>query len=326
MTNQVGNKPEAMRMFQFIFLLAALLVLPGMQFALFGWMNGLLPMVTFIYLYQFGFQGGNKLILQGMTIAVVCCIILQSVESVLVAITMIPCGYIVAHSAMSGFGPVKTGLRGCVTLTFSWILLWILLSASGDVPTYSNFVQTLHEGVNEALQHYRQSDTITSDNLMVLEQTLLQMKVYIPKLLPSIFLGSAVMTVWVTLALGNRILRRMKGKQPWNSYKYWQLPEKLIWIFIASAILTLWPAEVNRIFGVNLLVITSVIYCFQGIAILVFFLNKWQLPKLFRIILYVMIIFQSFGTVFLIGVGVADVWLDFRRLSKENDFHVKDDK
>ncbi|MCP3931631.1 MAG: DUF2232 domain-containing protein [Bacteroidetes bacterium] len=325
MTNQVGNKPEAVKMFQLVLLLAALLVLPGLQFALFGWMNGLLPLVIFIYLYKYGSQKGNKIILQSMVVAVIGCIILQSVETVLIAVTMIPCGYVVSHSARIGLSPTRSGLKAGFTLIFCWVLLWILLSASGDVPTYANFVQSLHEGVNEALQHYRDSDTITSENLMVLEQTLFQMKVYVPKLLPSIILGSAVFIVWFTLAFGNRLLALISGKQPWESYRYWQLPEKLIWLFIASAVFTLWPADPNRIVGINLLIVTSIVYCFQGIAILVYFLNKWKLPKLFRLIIYVMIVFQSFGTVFLIGVGVADVWLDFRRLTKDKDLHVDND-
>ncbi len=322
MISQVEKKPDGMKPFQYILLLASLLVLPGIQFALFGWMNGLLPLVTFIYLYRLGYQSGNKLILQGMAVAVVGCVILQSVDTLLVAMTMIPCGYIVAHSAINGFNPIKTGLRAGVTLLLCWALLWILLVSGGDTPNYANFVQSLHEGVDEALQHYRQSDTITSENLMVLEQTLYQMKVYVPRVLPSLILGSVVFTVWLTMVLGNRILAIISVKKPWISFRFWQLPEKLIWLFIASAVLTLWPAEPTRIIGINLLIITSLLYCLQGIAILVHLLNKWNLPKLFRVILYVMIIFQSFGTVFLIGVGIADVWLDFRRLNRDDDFHV----
>ncbi len=318
--NDVEKKPKAVRAFQHILFISSLVILPCLQFTLFSWIYGVLPLISFVYLNRYGFQRGNKLILQSLAVAATGCIFFQSFGTLLFAITMLPCGYIVAHSAANRLNPVTAGIRAGITMSICWLMLWLLLTAGGDAPAYAAFIQSLDEGVEEALKLYRQSETVSTESLRMIEQTLYQMKVYIPRILPSLIMGLIIFTVWMTMALGNHLLLLLSGKHPWVRLRFWQLPEKLIWFFIASAICTIIPAEPMRTIGVNLLLITSLIYCLQGISILIFFFNKWNLPKLFRAVLYVMIVFQSFGTVFLIGVGIADVWLNFRRLDKENGF------
>ncbi len=50
-----------------------------------------------------------------------------------------------------------------------------------------------------------------------------------------------------------------------------------------------------------------------------FFLDKWNVPIVFRSFFYVMIVFQSFGTALLLVAGIADIWFDFRKLHKEDN-------
>ncbi len=65
------------------------------------------------------------------------------------------------------------------------------------------------------------------------------------------------------------------------------------------------------------LIIIALLYCIQGLAILVFLVNKWQIPRMLRTAIYIIMVLQSFGTIVLLGIGIADVWLDFRRQSSE---------
>jgi len=74
-----------------------------------------------------------------------------------------------------------------------------------------------------------------------------------------------------------------------------------------------------QIVAINALIIGGILYFFQGLAVFSFFLHKWNLPMLLRSFLYVMVIFQSFGTLILIGTGLADVWFDLRKIRKPAD-------
>jgi uncharacterized protein YybS (DUF2232 family) len=113
--------------------------------------------------------------------------------------------------------------------------------------------------------------------------------------------------------MGNRLLRQHTGHAPWPEYRFWQLPEKLVWGVILAAFLVLLPLPVGRDTGLNLLIVASVLYFFQGLAILLFFIERWNIPLLLRSLLLVIFIFQSVGSFFLSLIGLADTWFDFRR-------------
>jgi uncharacterized protein YybS (DUF2232 family) len=119
--------------------------------------------------------------------------------------------------------------------------------------------------------------------------------------------------VWLAMVIGNRLLQKNTGAGPWPEYQHWQLPDRLVWAVIVAALLALMPEPTIRNAGLNLLLIASVLYCFQGLAIVLFLLEKWNVPILIRSLLYVIFIFQSLGTIFLSVIGLADVWFDLRR-------------
>ena len=150
----------------------------------------------------------------------------------------------------------------------------------------------------------------------MLETTLHWMKVYIPLVMPSI-LGSFILALtWFTMVLGNILVPKTGGNAPWENYQLWQLPEKIIWPSIGAGLCALLPIQLVRTIGINVLVLLSMIYCFQGLSIAVFFMNKWKVPLLLRSFFYVMVIFQSFGTILLLIFGIGDIWFDFRKLKK----------
>jgi len=97
-------------------------------------------------------------------------------------------------------------------------------------------------------------------------------------------------------------------------FRQWSLPEKLIWAVIAMGACILIPVEPLPKIGINCVLLLIIIYCFQGLSITVFFMNKWKVPILLRSFFYVMIVFQSLGTLVLLFFGIADIWLDFRKL------------
>ena len=99
----------------------------------------------------------------------------------------------------------------------------------------------------------------------------------------------------------------------------WQLPDKLIWLAIGMGLLTFLPATGARTIALNILILLSLIYSFQGLSVAVFYMNKWNVPILMRSFFYVMMIVQTFGTIILLVVGIADVWLDLRKINKDDE-------
>jgi len=316
--------PELGKVFQNIFLLFLAAFLPALNFSVFGWLNGVLPLLTFMLLHMFGLNVGNKMILTGGVLALIAGLALARLEPLLISFSMIPSGYAIAWSAHRQDSPAGAGLKGVTVLGGSWLLLLAVFATIYKVNPYAGFLQALDQGIAEALVYYRQSATVPADTLVILEASLYQMKRVLPLIMPSILTGVMLLTIWFTLAAGNRIAYQFTGNSPWPRYRLWQIPDKLVWLIIVAALVALIPSGQLRIVGINALIIGGILYCFQGLAVFSFFLHKWNLPMLLRSFLYVMVIFQSFGTIILFGTGLADVWLDLRKIRKPADTESAD--
>jgi uncharacterized protein YybS (DUF2232 family) len=59
------------------------------------------------------------------------------------------------------------------------------------------------------------------------------------------------------------------------------------------------------------------VYFFQGIAIVSFYFNKKQFPRIIRIFLYTLIAVQQLVLLAVIGLGFFDMWFNFRKLAKQ---------
>ncbi|MBB5346422.1 uncharacterized protein YybS (DUF2232 family) [Desulfoprunum benzoelyticum] len=324
MASEEQAGPELGKVFRNIFLLFLAAFLPALNFSVFGWLNGVLPLLAFMLLYIFGLNVGNKMILTGGLLAVVAGLALARMEPLLISFSMIPSGYAITWSARRQDSPARAGLKGIAVLGGCWLLLIAVFAAIYGMNPYVEFLQALDQGIAEALVYYRQSDTVPADTLLILETSLYQIKRILPLIMPSILTGIVLLTIWFTLAAGNRMAYQFTGNSPWPRYRLWKIPDRLIWLMIVAALAALVPSGRLQIVGINALIIGGILYCLQGLAVFSFFLHRWNLPMLLRSFLYVMVVFQSFGTILLVGTGLADVWLDLRKIRKPADTESAD--
>lgn len=314
MINQTTEQPAVGLIIRTVLLLTLVIVLPGVQWSLFGWLHMVLPLAAFFILGRYGGFTGKRLILTAVALSLVVYLLQKDFELFLFAAGLLLAGYLLFLSAEKQDSPAMSWLKSSLGLSGYWIALITLFSMGSDLSPYAEFVRSIDEGIVEAIDFYRQSSEISSDTKVVLEATLLQMKVIIPLIFPSIIGSFIVVITWITMALGNKLLLRSSGRAPWIKCRNWQLPEKLIWSVIGAGILALLPVHFFRSIGINGLVLLSIVYCFQGLSIAIFFMNKWNVPVLLRSFFYVMMVFQSFGTLLLLIFGIADIWFDFRKL------------
>jgi uncharacterized protein YybS (DUF2232 family) len=190
----------------------------------------------------------------------------------------------------------------------------IALVAGGEESMYRQLLGGLDQALTEALTQYRASGEIDATTMLVVETTISQMRNIVPAVLPGALGGLILITVWTTMAIGKVVAERVAGFSPWQDFSLWALPEKLIWLVIITALCIMMPWQPLPKIGINGTLLLAVIYCFQGMSVTVFFMQKWKVPLLLRSFIYVMIIFQSFGTLALLILGIADIWMDFRRL------------
>ena len=299
-----------------ILLIFAAVVLPGTEWSIFGWIHVFLPLLIFFFLIKYGDKVGSRFILFGCTLALIVGGITQNFESLLFSFSLIPTGYVLASSGRKGDSPALSGLKGAGTLACCWLLLVGGIGTITGTSPYTSFIATLEAGIDEALAHYRQNETVAPEAQIMLEGTLVQMKAILPIVMPAIILSCTLFSTWLTMVLGNKLAARFCGLRLWPRYRTWRLPDKLVWLGIGGAAASFLPLGILRYAAINTVILLCTVYCFQGFAICVSYMNKWKVPLLLRSFLYVMIVFQSFGTILLLVLGVFDIWFDFRKISK----------
>jgi uncharacterized protein YybS (DUF2232 family) len=139
------------------------------------------------------------------------------------------------------------------------------------------------------------------------------------RLLPALLLLSFAFIVLMNiLYLGRRFPDRRGGWFSLQHLREWKGPEPLVWGLIACGFVLFLPAgDLLNGLALNLLLVIGACYFAQGLAVIAFFFHKNNVPRFLRGLTYVLIIFQQIFTLLVAGLGLFDLWGDFRRLSKD---------
>ncbi len=297
-----------------IIFFALVLLLPSVHIGLFGWFYFMIPALVLFYLYRW--RHGLSFVAAGLLLGAAGSLFVSSLEIVLFGAVLIPAGYSLAQSGFGSESPVRSGFKASIVLLCCWLLFFSLETLLTGVNPFADFISTLDQDIARTLEYYRQSDAVAPETLAILEESFFQMKTVLPKIMVSLMISLALIIIWTTMILGNRLVLKFTGYRPWPDQQRWVLPDRLIWLFIGAALVTLLPLSSIRVIGSNLLICLSLIYLFQGFSVLSFFLHRWQVPKFLRYVIYAMMLFQSFGTLLLLIAGISEVWFDLRRLKK----------
>jgi uncharacterized protein YybS (DUF2232 family) len=160
---------------------------------------------------------------------------------------------------------------------------------------------------------------LPQDSLAMLKEQAPQIIEMILRLLPALLLLSFAFIVLLNiLYLGRRFPER---RAQWFSLPYlreWKAPEPLVWGLIACGFVLFLPgAGVLSAVALNILLVIGACYFGQGLAVIAYFFNKNNVPRFLRGLTYVLIIFQQIFTLLVVGLGLFDLWGDFRRLGKD---------
>ena len=95
-----------------------------------------------------------------------------------------------------------------------------------------------------------------------------------------------------------------------------------MWLPIAASLLLLFRGAPLQSLALWALVVTSLLYSFQGLAVSLYFFERWRFPPFVRVLVVFFLIIQGYGLMLLAILGLGDVWLDWRnRPSRSADTH-----
>ena len=152
-------------------------------------------------------------------------------------------------------------------------------------------------------------------------------------LVPFMIFVSALMISFAGFSILDLIFKRiLKAENSIKGIENFKVNEWLVFVVIFSIALIVFDKEGNfypaKTVGKNILLVMTVVYFIQSLGILKFVLMKKRIPVfIMPLFLLGMAIFsfQVFGFIvmFLAGIGLLDIWADFRKFSPES---IKSDK
>lgn len=112
---------------------------------------------------------------------------------------------------------------------------------------------------------------------------------------------------------GGRAAPETGGRPPLDDWSRWSAPEPLVFVLIVGGSALLLGVKAATTVGLNLLVVVGFVYFMQGLAIVGFFFRTREIPIALRVAGYMLIVAQQLLAVVVAAVGLADLWVDFRR-------------
>ncbi|MBC2714476.1 MAG: YybS family protein [Desulfobacteraceae bacterium] len=158
------------------------------------------------------------------------------------------------------------------------------------------------------------------ESIMMLSNSMEQIRYVLVRILPSLCAAGLMFSGWLNLLLAKAVLRAPKSNyQSFGQLNSWKAPDFLVWGVIGCALMLLVPSIFLKMLGLNGMIIFTIIFFFQGIAIISFYFEKKKIPLVFRALLYGTIIIQQIFILAIAGIGFFDVWLNFRQLGNNNN-------
>ena len=276
----------------------------------------LTPLPFLYYSIKLGIHDGVKL--AGLTLVFIFLVarLTEYQQLVHIAIELSALGL-----ALSVLFNKKLGIGQTIFLATGFMVLLNLgylffVSLSGEFGPYEMITRYLHEHLRVTLEAYEEMG-ISRENLHEIET---YGKAIIETVSLSLMVVGIGFCVWLNVVAARPVFRWGKLEYPsFVSMDRWQTPESMIWGVIGSGFALFLLSGVIKSFAANVLIVLMFIYLFQGMSIILFFLNKYHLPPWIRLGVYFLIIIQQLFLVLLAIAGLFDQWIDFRRLKAESE-------
>jgi uncharacterized protein YybS (DUF2232 family) len=139
----------------------------------------------------------------------------------------------------------------------------------------------------------------------------------ISKIYPSLVIIGSGFVVWLNIVMVRPLFRMSNLEYPdFVPLDHWRAPDVFIWVVIVSGFALFLPSGNIKLIAVNALIVVMAVYFFHGLSITLFFLNRYRVPTLIRVAVYLLIIIQQLFMVLLALAGLFDQWIDFRKIHR----------
>ena len=212
----------------------------------------------------------------------------------------------------------KTISYACASVLIAGIIILFFYSNLSNTGIYTLVSEYISRNLDLTVAMY-ESMGVSDESIHVISNSMEKLQYILIRIIPAMLISLILFVSWLSLLIAKPMLKAKNIFSPdFGSLKLWQAPEFMVWIFIGCGATLILSDNTFKILGLNGLIVLMTIYFFQGIAIVSFYFEKKNVPRIFRIFLYSVLALQQLVLLSVIGLGFFDMWLNFRKLGAKN--------
>lgn len=194
----------------------------------------------------------------------------------------------------------------------------LALTAIGGVNIHSMAVTEINTSINQALTIYEKAG-VKGEELDAMKKSMSMAAALISRIYPALMTVMLMVMAGFNLALSRRFAGKTGGDIKLENFNDFKMPEQMIWLLIISGFALLMENPLIKIPALNLMVILSVFYFLQGLAVLLTIITRLAYPGVIRIGLYMMLLLQPYLAALVAILGMFDLWGNFRAPRKQEN-------
>lgn len=160
---------------------------------------------------------------------------------------------------------------------------------------------------------------VKGEDLELLKRSMATGAELLQRLYPALITSLLIFISGCNLLLVKRTTAKTALNLTIDDFSTFRNPEPLVWLLIATGFFLLLPASTLTSPALNILLLITLLYFFQGMAVISALIAKHSVPALVRILLYAMLIIQPYLLALVAGIGLFDLWGDFRTPKKQEN-------
>ena len=271
-----------------------------------------IPLPTLFYRSKLGRTSG--VFIPIITIIVMIAVFGGISIDILFFVALLFLGFVLSEFIERDLSIEKTMLYTCGSVIFIGIVGLLFYSKLSNKACYAIIAEYVSKNLKLSLEIY-ENIGVSQESIHMISNSLKNIEYFLIRIIPALIVASTFFVSWTNLLVAKPIFKNRGIFYPsFGSLKLWKAPEFLVWGIIGCGLLLLLPEKTFKFLGLNGLLILLTIYFFQGIAIVSFYFEKKRFPRMLRVFLYSLIALQQVVLIVIIGLGLFDMWINFRKL------------
>ena len=193
-----------------------------------------------------------------------------------------------------------------------------LYSTSAEVSLQQLISAEITSSMTQAAAIYEKSG-IKGDDLELVKQSMKTVSELLLRLYPALITVLLVLMAGCNLALLKRTTTIVGTNLNVGDFVSFRNPDMLVWVLIAVGFSMLLPSPIMTTPALNILLLVSLLYFVQGLAVVSVLISKQSISGILRIGLYIMLVIQPYLVVIIAVIGLCDLWVDFRTPKKQEN-------